>query len=262
DLGEFDVELGLASSPVIHGDRVFLVCDHDGDRLRSFDSFLVALDVQTGKTLWKTDRHGLGRSWSTPILVPAGDRQELVVNGEDELRGYDPDTGKLLWQVGGMTPWVTPSPVFGQGLIFATSGRNGPVLAVRPGGTGDVARTHVAWRLPSGGPYVCSPLLLGDSLYVHTEQGVLTCYEAATGKVQYRERLEGEFTASAVAGDGNVYLTNEDGDTFVIRAGPKFELLARNSLQGYTLASPAIAGKDLFLRTERSLFCIRTEKDR
>ncbi len=255
-LGPFDSELGLASSPVLVKDRVILVCDHDGDRFRSFDSFLVALDLQTGKDVWKTDRRGLYRSWSTPIVVPAGDRQELVVNGQDQLRGYDPETGKLRWQVEGMTAWVTPSPVFGHGLVFAASGKSGPVLAVRAGGTGDVTKTHVAWREPAGGPYVTSPLLYGDSLYVLGEQGFLACYEAHTGKERYRERLAGKFTASPAAGDGKVYATNEDGTTFVLRPGPKFEVLAENALGEYAVASPAFAGQDLLLRTEHHLWCI------
>ncbi|HXG12585.1 MAG TPA: PQQ-binding-like beta-propeller repeat protein [Gemmataceae bacterium] len=262
ELPEFDSELGLASSPVLGRDRVFLVCDHDGDRFRSFDSFLLALDLKTGKPLWKTDRHKLYRSWSTPILVPTADGgQELVVNGEERLRGYDPETGKELWQVGGMTAWVTPSPVFGRGLIFATSGKDGPTLAVRPGGRGDVTATHVVWQHKRGGPYVCSPVLYGDYLYVHTEQGILSCYEAATGKLQYRERLDGKFIASPVAGDGKVYCTNEDGTTFVVRAGPRFEVLARNALEEYTLASPAISAGRLLLRTERHLYCIGASKD-
>jgi outer membrane protein assembly factor BamB len=256
-LGTFDTELGLASSPVIDRDRVLLVCDHDGDRFTSFDSFLIALDLATGQTTWKTDRRDLYRSWSTPLLVPrAGGRRELIVNGQDHLRAYDPETGQLLWQVGGMTGWVTPSPVFGHGLVFATSGRSGPVLAVRTGGTGDVTASHVAWQHPTAGPYVCSPVLYGDYLYVHTEVGILSCYHAPTGKLQYRERLAGKFYASAAAGDGKVYVTNEDGTTFVVRAGPRFELLARNALGEYCLASPAFAGGELFLRTEHHLYCI------
>jgi outer membrane protein assembly factor BamB len=256
-LGEFEVELGLASSPVLYRDRVILVCDHDGDRFTSFDSFLIALDLRTGKPLWKTERRGLRRSWSTPLLVPgAGGKQELVVSAQDALRGYDPDTGKPLWQVKGLTGWVAPSPVFGHGLIFAASGKNGPVLAVRPGGRDDVTATRVAWRHPTGGPYVCSPLLYGDYLYVHNEQGILRCYQARTGKLLFKERLPGKFTASAVAGDGKVYVTNEDGTTYVLKAGPNFEVLARNALKEYTLASPALVGGQIFLRTEKHLYCI------
>ncbi len=257
-LGEFDSELGLASSPTLYGDRVILVCDHDGDRFRSFDSFLIALDLGTGETRWKTGRPGLARSWSTPIL--AG--RELVVSAQDEVRGYDPETGLLLWQVRDALGWVTPSPVFGKGLVFAVAGKDGPALAVRPGGRGDVTATHVAWREERGGPYVCSPLLYGEYVYVHDEQGVLACREAATGRVVYRERLRGRFTASAAAGDGKLYVTSEAGTTFVVRAGPEFQVLAENGLDEESLASPAISRGAIFLRTRAHLYCIRADAER
>jgi len=255
--GEFDSELGLASSPVFVKDRVVLVCDHDGDRFRSFDSFLVALDAATGRPLWKTARQGLGRSWSTPILVPAGDRRELVVSAQDELRAYEPATGSLLWQAKGTTGWVTPSPVFGRGLVYAVSGKDGPTIAVRPGGRGDVTASRVAWRDEHGGPYVCSPLLYGDLLYVHDEQGRLTCREASSGRILTRTRLDGKFVASAVAGDGRIYLTNDQGTTFVIQARESLDLLAENRLDEEVLASPAVSHGALFLRTRKHLFCIR-----
>lgn len=253
-LGEMETELGFASSPILFRGRVFLVCDHDGDRFRTFDSFLIALDLRTGKEIWKTERPGLYRSWSTPIIVPAQDnRFELVVNAQDELRGYDPETGKQRWCLDGMSNWVTPSPVFRHGLVFATSGRNGPIVAVQPGGTGTVTPR---WRHPTGGPYVCSPLVYGDYLYVPTEAGILHCYDARTGKEIYRERLAGKFTASPVAGAGRLYWTNEDGLTYVVRAGPVFEVLAQNALNEPCLASPAIAAGRIFLRTERRLYCL------
>lgn len=254
--GMFESELGLASSPILHDGMVILVCDHDGDRFRSFDSFLIALDLKTGETRWKTDRPRLFRSWSTPVVAPVDDRRELIVSAQDELRGYDPGTGKQLWNVTGMTGWVTPSPVYDKGLIFATSGKDGPTMAVRSGGRGDVTTTHVVWQHDRGAPYVCSPVLYGDYLYVHNEPGILTCREARTGKEVYRQRLAGKFTASSVAGDGRLYLTNEDGVTYVIKAGPKFELLAQNDLSETCLASPAISHGRLFIRTERHLYCV------
>jgi outer membrane protein assembly factor BamB len=249
-IGEFDTELGLASSPVIDRGRVFLVCDHDGDRFTSFDSFLIALDLATGQTVWQTERRGLGRSWATPILVPGpGGQPLLIVAGQDHLRAYDPETGRERWQTAGLTGWVAPSPVFGQGLIFAVSGKNGPILAARPdGGT--------AWKLDRGGPYVCSPVLYGEWLYVLDDQGILTTYRAATGAVGYRQRLEGKFTASPVAGDGKVYCTNEAGTTFVIQTGPEYKLLARNALGEETLASAAAHEGRLYLRTVKHLWCV------
>ena len=257
-LGPFDTELGLASSPVLDGDRVFLVCDHDGDRFTSFDSFLVALDARTGKDLWRAERRGLGRSWCTPILVPgATGRAELIVSGQEAVRAYDPHTGRPLWQAPGLTGWVAPSPVFAGGLVFATSGKNGPTLALRPGPR--TAQDRVAWQEQTGGPYVCSPLAYGGCLYLPHETGLLTCYNARTGTRLYRERLTGKFTASPVAGDGKVYWTNEDGTTFVLRAGPKFEVLARNRLAEMCLASPAVSGRVLFLRTEHHLYAVAAE---
>jgi outer membrane protein assembly factor BamB len=257
DFGEFESELGLATSPVIDGKQVYLVCDHDGDRFRTFDSFLTALDIKTGEELWRTERPGLFRSWSTPILVPApGGERELVINAQDELRGYDPVAGKLLWTVGGMEGWVTPSPVFAGGLIFATSGRDGPTMAVRPGGRGDATRTHVAWKDEGSGPYVCSPLYYNGLLYVHDESGILTCREPASGEILYRKRLGGKFTASGVAGDGKIYLGSEDGVWHVIKAGREFETIARNRLPGLCLASPAISKRRLYIRAGDALYCI------
>jgi outer membrane protein assembly factor BamB len=250
NLGEFDSELGLASSPVIHDRRVYLVCDHDGDRFTSFDSYLIALDAVTGATVWKIERRGLLRSWSTPIVVnDHADKPQLLVAAQDHLRAYNPDTGRQLWQAAGLTGWVAPSPVTGLGIIFATSGKNGALLALRPDGA-------EVWRKENVGPYVCSPLLHGDHLYVHNEQGILTCYAAKSGEMVYRERLEGKFTASGAAGDGKLYLTNEEGTTFVVKLGPRYELLARNRLEEYTLASPAISKGCLFLRTEKHLWCV------
>jgi outer membrane protein assembly factor BamB len=267
ELGEFESELGLASSPIIDDGKVFLTCDHDGDRFRTFDSFLIALDVATGETIWKTDRPGLYRSWSTPIVATtakdgSGER-ELVVNGQGELRGYSLATGEMLWRVGGMTDWVSPSPIFGSlggdgksASVFAASGRNGPTMAVRPGGRGEVTASHVVWKDESGGPYVCSPLLYRDLLYVHNEQGILTCREAKSGEVVYRQRLPGKYTASAVAGDGKLYFGNEDGQWRVVRAGRVFEELAVNRVEGLCLASPAIADRKLFIRAGETLYAI------
>jgi outer membrane protein assembly factor BamB len=245
--GEFDSELGLASSPILHKGKVILVCDHDGDRSKSFDSFLIALDVKSGRTVWKVERPGLFRSWSTPIVASG----ELVVSGQDELRAYDPESGRLLWKVADMSSWVTPSPVAGKGLVFAVSGKDGPTVAIRRGG-------GPAWRDERGGPYVCSPLLYGDQLYVCDETGRLVCRDAESGKVLYRERLGGKFTASPVAGDGKVYLTNEEGSTTVVKAGAQFTKLAENRLGEECLASPAISRGKILLRTRHHLWCLGT----
>jgi outer membrane protein assembly factor BamB len=244
-LGEFDSELGLASSPVLHDELVYIVCDHDGDRTRSFDSYLVALDVRTGDVVWKTPRPGLFRSWSTPIVVG----RELIVSGQDEVRAYDLRSGRLRWSVGGMSGWVTPSPVAGKGVVVAVSGKDGPTVAIRPDGA-------VAWREERGGPYVCSPVIYRDLLYVCDESGRLICRDAASGREIYRERLRGSFKGSPVAGDGKVYFTNEEGLTTVLQAGSDFLILEENRLDEECLASPAISRGALLIRTRTRLWCI------
>ena len=256
-LGQFESELGLASSPILHDGLVIQLCDHDGSSFRSFDSYLIAIALDTGAVRWKTPRPKLFRSWSTPIVTSlANGRHDLIVNAQDELRGYDPHSGQLLWRILGMTGWVTPSPVFGDGLIYATSGKNGPTMAIRPGGRGDVTGTHIAWKKNRGAPYVCSPLLFGGELYVHNEQGIVNCFCARTGTLLYQERLAGKFTASAVAGDGHVWLTNDQGTTYVLKAGRSFRLVAENRLDAQCLASPAISQGCVFLRTDEHLYCI------
>jgi outer membrane protein assembly factor BamB len=237
-LGPFDSELGLASSPILHEGRVLLVCDHDGD------SFLVALDLATGMPAWKTGRPGLGRSWSTPIVV--GDK--LIVSAQDEVRAYDPKTGKPKWTVSGTSGWVAPSPVTGEGLIFAVSGKDGPVAALHPDG-------HVVWRDERGGPYVGSPLCYRGLLYYVDDSSRLVCREA-TGAILYRERLSGKFTSSPVAGDGKIYVTNEEGTTTVVKAGRTFAAMAENRLGEECLASAAISGGALLIRTRNHLWCL------
>jgi outer membrane protein assembly factor BamB len=238
-LGEFDSELGLASSPILHRGLVLLVCDHDGD------SYLLALDVATGKPVWKTPRPGLGRSWSTPILVG----NELIVSAQDDVKAYDPLTGKALWSLAATSGWVAPSPVSGGGRIFVVSGKDGPVVALNREG-------RVVWKEDRGGPYVGSPVYYDGLLYFVDDSSRLVCREGATGTVVYRERLAGKFTSSPVAGDGKIYLTNEEGTTTVVKAGPAFVVLAENRLGEEVLASPAISGGELLIRTRSHLWCL------
>jgi len=252
-LGAFDTELGLASSPVIHGDLLYLLCDHDGDRFRTFDSFLVALNKHTGKEQWRSERPGLFRSWSTPLV--RAEQNELVVAGEKQLRAYHLADGKELWQVDGLLEWVAPSPVASEQLIIAMCGRNGPMLAVH-GGKVDASKQRLVWQHETGGAYVCSPLIYDDNLYVHDEQGVLVCYDLKTGAQRYQQRLEGTFYSSAVAAEGHIYITNDTGTTFVIQAGPQFKLLAQNELGEEVLSSPAISRSSIILRTSTHLYCI------
>jgi outer membrane protein assembly factor BamB len=235
-LGEFDSELGLASSPVIHGGAVVIVADHDGA------SSLLALDLANGAVRWETRRTGLGRSWSTPIVVEG----RLIVSGQDGLRAYDPTDGRLLWRVEGPEGWVAPSPVSGDGLVYATSGKDGPTIAATPEG-------RLAWREERGGPYVSSPVFYRGHLYVFDESGRVTVRRGADGAVVHRARAGGKFTSSPAAGDGKVYATDESGTTVVLRAGGGFEILAENRLGEETFASPAIAEGALLIRTGKRL---------
>lgn len=256
DLGQFDSELGLASSPILVDGLAILVCDHDGDRFRSFDSYLLAVDVQTGRERWRTPRPGLYRSWSAPLALPGKDGGfRLLVHAQDGLRAYDGRTGKLQWQVPTDAGWVTPSPVQADGLAFVASGKNGPLMAIRPGDSVPAPR-RVAWRHDRAGPYVCSPLVYRGRLYVHDESGILTCYDAPTGRREYRARLDGKFYASAVAGDGKLYFASEEGALHVVAAGPEFKRLASNELDSGCLASPALADRSLFIRTHTRLWRI------
>jgi outer membrane protein assembly factor BamB len=253
-LGDFETELGLATSPILFNDLVILVCDHDGDRFRSFDSFVVALDKRTGETRWRAERPGLFRSWSTPLVVPAARGHELVVAAQDHVRAYDVQTGKPAWSLEATTGWVAPSPVYVEGRIFVASGRAGPVVALRaaPGET----QERQIWRIESVGAYVCSPLVYEGRVWLHNEDGIVHCYAAADGRLLGKSRLEGRFYSSAVAGDGKIYLTNIDGVTYVLRSADDFEVLRRNALHEECLASPAIAGRALFLRTRNRIYCI------
>jgi outer membrane protein assembly factor BamB len=195
-------------------------------------------------------------------VIDAGGRDELVVSSQRRVAAYDPDTGRELWTVRGLTFEVIPTPVVGHGLVFASSGRAGPTIAIRPGGSGDVTATHVAWSTPKGSPFVPSGLIVGDLLYlVNDMQSVLTVYEATTGVLVYQARLgvaqrEG-FSASPVAVNGKVFFTNDDGQTFVVQAGREFKLLHVNELGARTLASPALVAGTWYWRTAGELMAIR-----
>ena len=194
-----------------------------------------------------------------PIRV-AG-RDEIIVNSQSRVFGVQPRHRRRAVELRRPTFEVIPTPVVGHGLVFCSSGRAGPTLAIRPGGTGDVTSSHVAWSTPRGSPFVPSPLLHGEYLYmVNDMQSVATCFDATSGKTMWQERLgvakrEG-FSASPVVVDGKVFFTNDDGETFVLRAGPKFELLHVNNIGESTLASPALVDGRWYIRTAQHLFAI------
>ena len=254
NIGEIDNYHGTAGSPLLYKDLVITYQDHANG------SFVAAFDARHGEPVWRTAREAKV-GWGTPVAVRVGDHDEIIVSSERTVTAYDPEQGSELWRCEGNLREVIPTPVVGHGLIFCTSGRAGPTLAIRPGGTGDVTETHVAWRTSRGSPFVPSPLVYGDYLYtVNDMSSIVTCFKAATGKVMWQQRLgrptrEG-FSASPIAVDGKIFFTNDNGQTFVVRAGPEFEQLHTNYIGTRTLSSPALVDGRWYIRTEHELLAI------
>jgi outer membrane protein assembly factor BamB len=196
-------------------------------------------------------------SYSTPLVSDAGGRAEVIVNSSVGISGHDAATGRRLWYVNEDNRFPIPTPFVHDGVIYASRGyRSSPFLAIRPGGSGDVSTTHVVWRVPSGAPYISSLVVYDGLLYMVGDVGVLTVIDARTGERVHQERIGGVYTASPVAADGKVYLTSEDGETIVLAAGRTPRVLARNKLTARQLASPAIAGGRLFIRSDDALYAV------
>ncbi len=254
-----DYQWEHGSSPVIYKDLVIVQADIQKD------SFIAAYSLKNGKLVWKTPREEIS-SWGTPTIYEGNTRAELITNGSKAIRGYDPATGKELWRLTPNSEVTTPTPFVAHDLIFVTSGYSPiqPIYAIRPGATGDISlaegkdsNTFIAWSKKRGGPYMPTPVVYGDHLYTCSNQGVLTAYNAHTGERIYQERLGGKggaFTASPVASDGKIYLSSEDGDVFVVKAGPKYELLATNPVGEVMMATPAISGGLVIVRGLKHVF--------
>ncbi len=255
DLGKLGtVGMGTGTSPVLYEKLVILQCDEENGA----SSFIIALDKKTGKEVWKTQRK-VQVSWSTPLLVRTARRAELIASGNEFVIAYDPATGRELWRHKGVESNAIPSPVANKDTVFISAGFPARIaMAITLGGTGDLADI-VAWKYAKGTAYVPSPILYGDYLYLTTDRGILTCLDARTGEVKYeggRVPIPATFTASPIAFDGKILMTSEDGDTFVVRAGPKHEIIGTNSVGEPVYASPAVADGNIFIRGERSLYCI------
>ncbi len=253
-LGKFSkVGMGPGTSPTLHENFLYLQCDQE-DGGAEAGSFIAAVDKRTGKEVWRTPRTHR-KTHATPMIVQAGTRTELITSGWESVISYDPKTGQELWRTDGVNGWAIPSLVTGDGMIFATAGYpNKRALGLRLSGKADVA-----WQYEKGTGYVTSPILYGEYLYLVSDKGILTCINAKSGAVKYdggRVPIPASFTSSAVAYDGKILLTSEDGDTFVIKAGPTHEVLRTNSLGEMVLASLAIADGKLFIRGDKHLFCI------
>ena len=248
--------MGTATSPVLFENNVILQCDEDSGE----KSFIVALDKKTGKEVWKNPRK-VQASWSTPLIVRGPQRTEMITSGNELIISYDPKTGKELWRTKGHESNAIATPLAGNGMVFVYAGF--PVkktIAISLGASGDLSKSkNIVWEYDKGTAYVPSSILYGDYIYLLSDRGIITCLEAKTGKIVYeggRIPIPATFTASPVAFDGKILLTSEDGDTFVIKAGPKHEVIATNSIAEPVYASPAISDGMIFIRGEKNLYCI------
>jgi outer membrane protein assembly factor BamB len=256
-----DAQWGFASSPVIHDGKVIVQADVQKG------SFVAAFDVRTGKELWRSARADVP-TWSTPAVVTDGGRAQVVVNGWKHIGGYDLATGKELWRMTGGGDIPVPTPIVAHGLVFITNahGKLAPIFAIRPTAAGDItlkdgesSNGHIAWSHMRDGSYMQTPIVYGDVLYVCRDNGVLGAYDARSGQRHFQGRLgDGQtgFSASAVAADGRLYYTSEDGDVYVVKAGTQFEVLATNPLGEVAMATPAISEGVLFFRTRGHLTAI------
>ena len=272
DLGKHEHEWGYAASPVIHGDLVFLNFGPGPQ------SFLVALNKKSGEEVWRNDieeKHykerkdgfagqnsGVTGTWSTPIIVTAEGREDLVMTVGDKMVGLDPRTGKEIWFCKGLNPLIYTSPVFGEGVIVANGGFHGPDMVVRPGGKGDVTETHKIWEGGRTANRLGSAVIKDGYMFLPTMPGMAECIELKTGKSVWNERIRGAgaksdtWTSMVLAGD-RIYVVNQSADTIVLRASPKFEVLQVNSLGNEMCnSSIAISNGDIFIRTHKNLWCV------
>src|SRR5215203_991796 len=268
DMGAYDIpsyEWGPASSPIIWNDLVLLQCD------TQTDAFVLALNARTGETVWKTAREELP-SWGTPTVVTTASGAELVTNGSKFIRGYDVRTGAELWRLGGSSKITAPTPVMGGRVVIVTSGRRPekPLFAIRPGARGDItldkdttSSPAIAWSRTGRGTYMPTPVVYDGVVYALNNDGVFDAYDVQTGREIYRQRLPhlgSGFSASPVAADGRVYLSNEDGEMMVIAAGPEFRAVATNTMGELLLATPALSDGVMYVRSSSALSAIGTRR--
>ena len=265
DYGQFGLNWGYGSSPLLHGDALYVQVLHG---MRTDDpSYLLRIDTATGKTRWRVERPTNARmespdAYTTPALLQYNNATEIVLTGGDVVTGHDPATGKELWRAEGLNPTDDPnfrivaSPVVFGDLIIAPT-RERPMLVLKAGGRGNVTKSHLLWTFDMG-PDVPTPVTDGKHVYVINDRGIMACLEARTGREIYaRQRLKpGTYSASPVLADGHLYITNEDGLTSVVKAGPEFQVVAENDFNDYTLSSPAVSNGQIFFRTTKYLWAI------
>ena len=244
---------GAGGSPIVHDDLLIFSGDgHDA-------AFLIALDKRTGKVRWKTNRRQpFDQAYTTPLVIRVGDRDQIVSVGAFRAGAYDPATGREIWRVQYSDGFSNvPRPVFGHGMVYIATGFQQPsLIAVRVDGTGDVTKTHVAWTIARGAPLTPSPILVGDELYFVNDGGIASCVDALTGKVHWQMRLGGTYSASPVFADGRIYFLGEHGGVTAIQPGREFRRLGLSTLDGAMLASMAVSGGSLFIRTDSHLYRI------
>ena len=241
---------GPAGSPIVVGDLLILSCD-GGDT-----QFVTALNKQTGQEVWKTTREG-AMAYSTPLLIEVEGKPQVVSTGGEWAMGYEPQTGKELWRFRYPKGYSNvPRPVFGQGLVFLCSGYDDPGLyAVQPNGSGDVTDSHLVWKMDRGAPLNPSPLLIGEELYVVSDDGIASCLNAKTGELHWKKRVGGNFSASLLHAEGRIYMLDENGKTYVFApTKEEYHELAVNEVPGRSLASIAAADSALFLRTDKAVY--------
>jgi outer membrane protein assembly factor BamB len=265
DYGPFGLNWGYASSPLLHQGSLYVQVLHG---MKTDDpSYILKIDGKSGKTIWRVERptNAIRESpdaYTTPLLLRHGNQTEIVITGGDVVTGHDPETGKELWRMNGLNPENIPSyrivasSLVAGGLIIAPT-RVKPMLAIKPGGRGDITESHRVWSFDRG-PDVPTPVSDGKLLYIVGDSGVVYALDVKTGEPVYGpERLKpGTYSASPVLADGKIYVTSEDGVTSVFAAGPKFELIAENAMNEYTLSSVAVSGGQIFLRTAGHLYAI------
>jgi outer membrane protein assembly factor BamB len=253
------VEWGFASSPVIYKDVVIIQCDIPKN------PFITAFDLATGEEKWRTSRGDEVSTWCTPAIYSKDGKTQVIANGYRKICGYEFETGKEIWRLsnGGDAP--APTPVIANDLIYLNSahGKYSPIFVVKPDAIGDITlaadsttNKFIKWSVKRGGAYMQTPLIYEGLLYNLQVNGQLTCYDALTGEVKYKENLKEAFSASGIAADGKVYFSSEDGNIYVIKAGPKFDLLAKNAMKDICMASPAISENVIFFRTQHFVIAV------
>lgn len=253
------VEWGYASSPVIFKDKIIVQCDIPKT------PYITAIDLATGREIWKTSRGDEVSTWCTPAIYAKDGKVQVIANGFNHICGYDFETGKEIWKLsnGGDAP--APAPVVTNDLIYLNSahGKFSPIFVVKPNATGDITlapdstkNQYIAWSIKRGGAYMQTPLVYNGFLYNLQVNGQLMCFDALTGEVKYKDSLKEAFTASGIAADGKLYFSSEDGNIYVVQSGPEYKLLAKNPMKDVCMATPAISGNTLYFRTQHYLIAV------